>query len=234
MSAVTETTVLDLDLDLGRAARTGAPEVVLAAGKTVAECTEAAAGLLVAHGAVLVTRASEPQLAALQAAMPTGVIHTRSRCFTVGGRVPSAGPVAVVSAGTGDAGVAEEAAVTLAFLGVRVQRFADCGIAGLHRLLGHLPRIRRCCAIVAIAGMEGALPSVLGGLVATPLIAVPTSVGYGVADGGRTALQAMLTSCSAGITVVNIDNGFGAGHAAATIAHAIAGNRHRPRAARAR
>jgi NCAIR mutase (PurE)-related protein len=118
--------------------------------------------------------------------------------------------------------VAEEAAITLAARGVSVDRLSDCGVAGLHRLLGRLDRLRACVALVVVAGMDGALPSVVGGLVDTPVIACPTSVGYGVAAGGHTALHTMLASCAPGITVVNIDNGFGAGYAAATIARRLA------------
>ncbi len=211
-----------LDLDLGRAERCGFCEVVFGAGKTVDEVVAAARLLHEAHGQALVTRASDAALAALAQAFPAGRAHARCRAFSVGDPVPGAGPVAVVSAGTSDEPVAEEAQVILEARGVRVERFRDCGVAGLQRVLGHLDRIRACDCAVVVAGMDGALASVLGGLVAIPLIACPTSVGYGVASGGTTALNAMLASCAAGLTVVNIDNGFGAGHAAATIAHALA------------
>ncbi len=217
-----------LDLDLGRAERCGFCEVVFGAGKTVAEVVAAAQRLHQVHGQAVVTRASDEALAALALALPGGRVHGRSRAFTLGDPAPSAGPVAVVSAGTGDEPVAEEAQVILEARGVRVERFRDCGVAGLQRVLGHLARIRACDCAVVVAGMDGALASVLGGLVAIPLIACPTSVGYGVAAGGAAALNAMLASCAAGLTVVNIDNGFGAGHAAATIAHAIARARAGP------
>ncbi len=210
-----------LNLDFDRADRCGFPEVVFGQGKTVDEVVAAALRLMQHHGRVLVTRASAEALSALSAALPAGSVHVRGRCFAVGAPQPTLGPVAVISAGTADEPVAEECAVTLAMHGVRIERFRDCGVAGLHRLTAHLPRIRQAQAVIAIAGMEGALPSVIGGLIDRPLIGVPTSVGYGVAEGGRTALFAMLTSCAAGIVVVNIDNGFGAAmHAAAICRHA--------------
>lgn len=213
---------LTLNLDLDRSRRLGFPEVVFGANKTVAEVVAAATRLVEAHGQVLVTRARPEALTALVAALPKGRPYPRSNCFAVGVPEPAAGPVGVVSAGTGDEPVAEEAAVTLAMRGVRVARMHDCGVAGLQRILGRLEELRRCVAVIVIAGMDGALPSVVGGLVDAPVIACPTSVGYGVAEGGRAALYSMLASCSPGVTVVNIDNGFGAGYAAATIARAIA------------
>ncbi len=212
-----------LNLDLDRARRCGFPEVVFGQGKTVDEVVEAACRIAAHHGQVLVTRAAPEALAGLSTALPTGQAHPRSRCFVLGIPVtPGLGPVAVVSAGTADEPVAEECALTLAMAGVQVERIRDSGVAGLHRLLGNLERIRACRVVIVIAGMEGALPSVVGGLVDAPVIGVPTSIGYGVAEGGRTALFAMLTSCAAGITVVNIDNGFGAGMAAAAICRQLA------------
>jgi pyridinium-3,5-biscarboxylic acid mononucleotide synthase len=212
---------LPLDLDLQRDRRLGFPEVVFAAGKTDEECTTAALRLVAAHGRVLVTRCRDGQLAALVAALPHGTAYSRSGCFTLGMPKPSLPQVAVISAGTSDEPVAEEAALTAAMRGCRVLRCPDCGVAGLHRLSAWLPKLRRCAAVVAVAGFEGALPSVLGGLIAVPIIAVPTSVGYGVAAGGTTALHAMLACCAPGVTVVNIDNGFGAGFAAGRIAAAV-------------
>jgi NCAIR mutase (PurE)-related protein len=211
-----------LDLDFARAARCGFPEVVYGAGKTVEEVVAAASRLHAAHGHVLVTRSVPDALRALQAALPAGTAHPRSGCFTAGTPEPVYGPVAVVSAGTADEPVAEECVVTLQARAVRVERFADCGVAGLHRIVGHLEHIRACRAVVVVAGMDGALPSVVTGLVDVPVIGCPTSVGYGVAAGGQAALYSMLASCAAGLTVVNIDNGFGAGYAAATIARAVA------------
>ena len=211
-----------LNLDLDRLRRLGFPEVVFAASKTVNEVVAAATRLAEVHQHVLVTRATPEALEALVKALPAGRPHPRSGCFAFGTPIASAGPVAVVSAGTGDEPVAEEALVTLAMRGVATKRFPDCGVAGLHRILARLEEIRGCVCVIAIAGMEGALPSVLGGLIEVPLIACPTSVGYGISEGGRTALHAMLASCAPGITVVNIDNGFGAAYAAANIAQAVA------------
>ena len=211
-----------LDLDHGRAQRCGFPEVVYGAGKTVDEVLAAAERLSAAHGQVLITRASDEALAALVARFPAGRCRRRSRTFSVGEPAPLYGPVALVSAGTSDEPVAEEAEATLCARAVRVERFNDCGVAGLHRLLAHLPRIRPCACAVVVAGMDGALPSVLGGLLDIPVIACPTSIGYGVAAGGQAALHAMLASCASGLLVVNIDNGFGAGYAAATIARQLA------------
>jgi NCAIR mutase (PurE)-related protein len=207
-----------LHLDLERLQRCGFPEAVFGAGKTVAEIVAAATTLVREHGLVLVTRASDDALSALLAALPQGRIRSRSHCFCYGEPHASHGPVALLSAGTSDEPVAEEAEATLLMRGVRVERYADCGVAGLHRLLNHLPAIRRCACAVVVAGMDGALPSVVGGLLDIPVIACPTSIGYGVAAGGHAALHAMLASCAAGVVVVNIDNGFGAGYAAATIA----------------
>ena len=211
-----------LHLDLERHRRTGFSEVVFGQGKTVDEVVAAATQLVAHHGLVLVTRAAPEALTALATALPAGTAHTRSRCFSVGTPVATLGPVALLSAGTSDEPVAEECAVTLAMRGVRVERMRDCGVAGLHRLTGQLDRLNACRVAIVIAGMEGALPSVVGGLTDLPVIGVPTSVGYGVAEHGRTALFAMLTSCAAGITVVNIDNGFGAAMAAAGICRQIA------------
>ncbi len=212
-----------LHLDFDRHRRLGYPEAVFAAGKTVNEVLAAATRLAEAHGQVLVTRASTEALAALQASLPKGRAHPRSGTFLFGERPTECGPVAVLSAGTSDEPVAEECAVTLAARAVAVERYRDCGVAGLHRLLGHLEALRRCVVVVVVAGMDGALPSVVGGLLDSPVIACPTSVGYGVASGGHAALNAMLACCSPGVTVVNIDNGFGAGYAAATIARKCAG-----------
>jgi len=211
---------MHLDLDLHRDKRLGFPEVVYAAGKSVAECTMAATRLVAAHGRLLVTRCRDEQLADLHRALPRGTVHQRAACFTFGLPKATLPRVAVVSAGTSDAPVAEEAELTARMRGCRVLRCPDCGVSGLHRIAAWLPQLRRCAAVVVVAGFEGALPSVIGGLIAVPVIAVPTSVGYGVAAGGHAALNAMLSSCAPGVTVVNIDNGFGAGFAAARIAAA--------------
>jgi NCAIR mutase (PurE)-related protein len=209
---------MSLDLDLDRLRRCGFPEVVYGEGKTVAEVLAAATRLSEAHGRVLVTRASDEALAALATAHPAGRARPRSRTFALGEPTASHGPVAVLSAGTADEPWAEECAVTIAMRGCRVVRFADCGVAGIHRLFAHLDAIRACRCVVVVAGMDGALPSVVGGLVDLPVIACPTPVGYGVAEGGKAALGTMLSACAAGVTVVNIGNGFGAGYAAAAIA----------------
>lgn len=207
-----------LNLDLDRARRCGFPEVVYGEGKTVAEVVAAASRIAQAHGRVLVTRAAPEALAALAAALPAGTPRPRSRTFALGEPAPTHGPVALISAGTADEPVAEECEVTLRLRAVAVRRFSDCGVAGLHRLLARLDEIRACRCAVVVAGMDGALPSVVGGLLDLPVIACPTPVGYGVAEGGRAALTTMLASCAAGVTVVNIGNGFGAGYAAAAIA----------------
>ena len=211
-----------LNIDFDRQGRLGFPEVVFGQGKTVNEVLAATTRLVEAHGQVLVTRLSAEAMAALQNILPNGRAHPRCACFTVGEPVPDCGPIAVLSAGTSDEPVAEECAVTLAARGVKVERFRDCGVAGLHRLLSCLDAIRACDAVVVVAGMDGALPSVVGGLVDIPIIACPTSVGYGVAADGRAALYSMLASCAPGVTVVNIDNGFGAGYAASSIARRLA------------
>lgn len=214
-------TIDSLHLDLDRARRCGFPEVVFGQGKTVEEVVAAASRIAGHHGKVLVTRAAPEALAALTQALPAGVAYARGRCFAVGTPPATLGPVAVISAGTADEPVAEECIVTLGITGVQVERIRDSGVAGLHRLVGNLDKIRACRVAIVIAGMEGALPSVVGGLIDLPVIGVPTSIGYGVAEGGRTALFAMLTSCAAGVTVVNIDNGFGAAMSAAAICRQI-------------
>jgi hypothetical protein len=207
-------------LDLQREARCGAPEVIFAEGKTVQQAVEIARAALEHHGRVLATRCPPETAQALLAAVPGAVHHARSRCVVVEPRErrASGGRVLVVSAGTSDEPAAEEALVTARFLGVETDALRDVGVAGLHRLLAHEGALRAADALVVVAGMEGALPSVVAGLVDVPVVAVPTSVGYGASLGGLAALLAMLNSCAAGVTVVNIDNGFGAGFAAARIA----------------
>jgi NCAIR mutase (PurE)-related protein len=207
-----------LDLDTDRQRRLGYPEVIYAAGKTVEETVAAATGIAKAHGQVLVTRCRPEQLTALAEALPEAECYERSGCVLLGAPEPTHGPVAVVSAGTSDGPVAEEAAVTLRARGILVRRLQDCGVAGVHRLLSKTDQLTDCVALVAVAGFEAALTSVVGGLVRCPVIGCPTSVGYGVVDGGWTALRSMLACCAPGVTVVNIDNGFGAGYAAADIA----------------
>jgi NCAIR mutase (PurE)-related protein len=205
-------------VDHHRALRDGLPEVVLALGKTPEQVATIARSVFDAAGRVLVTRVEAAHLAALETELP-GVQHDRhARLAWLDPRPrPRSGNVAVVSAGTSDIPVAEEAAITAEMMGADVQRHYDIGVAGLHRLAGRIESLRAANALVVVAGMEGALPSVIGGLVANPVIAVPTSVGYGASFGGVAALLGMLNSCATGVSVVNIDNGFGAGYLAATI-----------------
>ncbi|MDZ4406203.1 nickel pincer cofactor biosynthesis protein LarB [Prosthecobacter sp.] len=205
--------------DTHRVIRQGFPEAVYAEGKTLTQTSDALTALVAAHGCALATRVTPEMATLLLQRFPTGSYDGVSRLYRIGqmeGSFKSA-PVAVVCAGTSDLPVAEEAAQTLEFAGARVNRITDVGVAGLHRLLARLDDLRSASLVIAIAGMEGALPSVLGGLVAAPVIAVPTSIGYGANLGGIAALLSMLNSCSSGLTVVNIDNGFGAAMAAIRI-----------------
>lgn len=205
-------------VDHDRARRCGFPEVVFCQGKTPADAAAIAEEILTRADRVLLTRADPSHKAAIQACLPQARWHERARCVTIGpAEVQQRGRVAVVSAGTADLPVADEARVTLELAGNRVEQFTDLGVAGLHRLFSRLDAIRAANVVVAIAGMEGALPSVLAGLLDRPVIAVPTSVGYGASFGGLTALLGMLNSCAAGVAVVNIDNGFGAGYLASLI-----------------
>ncbi len=203
-------------LDHQRSLRVGFPEVVFGQGKTPAQLTAIAGRLLGRGGPVLATRVEEDGRRALAAAFPGAEVHERARCVVLrrGRRRAGVGRVLVVCAGTADLPVAEEALVTARVLGSRAELIADVGVAGLHRLLAHRRRLRGARVVVVVAGLEGALPSVVGGLVDRPVIAVPTSVGYGAHFDGLAPLLAMLNSCAAGITVVNVDNGFGAGYAA--------------------
>ena len=207
-------------LDSQRELRTGFPEVVYAAGKSPAQVREILAQQLGKNRNLLATRASEEHFAALGGLDASFTWNPLARTISLrrDPPPPATSPcVAVVCAGTSDLPVAEEAAVTATVFGSRVIRVSDVGVAGLHRLLAALPAIRQASVIIAVAGMEGALPSVLGGLVSRQIIAVPTSVGYGASFGGLAALLTMLNSCAAGISVVNIDNGFGAGYLAAMV-----------------
>ena len=212
-------------VDTHRALRCGAPEVVFGEGKTTAEILDVGAALVAQHERLLVTRVGAETAGALLARWPAAHHFPRSRVVALGlpAEETGAGAVTVVSAGTADGAVAEEAAITARFLGARVERVSDVGVAGIHRLLAETERLRAARVLVVVAGMEGALPSVVGGLVEVPVIAVPTSVGYGASFGGIAALLAMLNACAAGVTVVNIDNGFGAGYAAAMINRQAAG-----------
>ena len=206
-------------LDTHRAVRCGSPEVVYGAGKTPEQLVDIAHALVAEHGQLLVTRTSPEGARAVLDAVPDVQHHPESGCLTHGLPPEDAGEglVLVVCAGTSDRPVAEEAALTARLLGARVETISDVGVAGLHRILETTDRLRAARAVVVVAGMEGALPSVVGGLVDRPVIAVPTSVGYGASFGGIAALLGMLNSCAAGISVVNIDNGFGGGYQAALI-----------------
>ena len=208
------------NLDHHRELRRGFPEVVLADGKTTEQAVEIVGRLLARGGDVLVTRAAEDTAEALVKAHRDGDWNRLARTVhwpaTKEKRV-AAGKVLIVSAGTSDLPVAEEAAVTAHAFGNGVDRLYDVGVAGIHRLLGQAEKLRDATVLIVVAGMEGALPSVVGGLTSVPVIAVPTSTGYGASFGGLAALLAMLNSCASGVTVVNIDNGFGAGYAAAVI-----------------
>jgi NCAIR mutase (PurE)-related protein len=205
-------------IDHHRMLRDGLPEVILAAGKTPEQVAMIGARIYARSGVLLATRIDGEQTAALQQAVP-GVQHDRHARIAWATRteVATSGHVAVVTAGTSDIPVAEEAAITATLMGARVTRHFDVGVAGIHRVTPHLDQLRAANVLIIVAGMDGALPSVIGGLVRNPIIAVPTSTGYGAAFGGLAALLTMLNSCATGVSVVNIDNGFGAGYIAATI-----------------
>ncbi len=214
-------------VDTHRALRQGCSEVVFGSGKTPEQVARIVASLARGGQSVLVTRVNDAQARRLRRRFQKAVHHPAARCVTLHEtkKPVRAGFIAVLSAGTSDQPVAEEAAVTAEFIGNRVERIYDVGVAGLHRLLAHLDRIQQASVLVVVAGMEGALPSVVAGLVRRPVIAVPTSVGYGASFGGVAALLGMLNSCGSGVTVVNIDNGFGGGFAASQI-HALAAGRN--------
>lgn len=206
-------------VDTHRALRKGFPEVIFGAGKTPTQVVGIAAKLIAHEQRVLVTRITPEHARALRKKFKHAVHHELARCVTIENKpLPKRpGSIAVICAGTSDLPVAEEAAVTAEIMGNRVERIADAGVAGLHRILSRLETIQRANVLVVVAGMEGALPSVVAGLVSKPVIAVPTSVGYGASFGGVAALLGMLNSCGSGVTVVNIDNGFGGGYAASQI-----------------
>ncbi len=206
-------------VDHHRALRCGFPEVIFGEGKTTRQIEEIFARLADTENNVLATRIGPPAAARVQARFPKVRYHRTARVLTLRQRSgpASAGFVGIVCAGTSDLPVAEEARVTAEIMDQRTRTFYDVGVAGLHRLLAESQALREANVLVVVAGMEGALPSVVGGLVAAPVIAVPTSTGYGASFGGISALLAMLNSCSAGVSVVNIDNGFGAGYQAAVI-----------------
>ena len=215
-------------VDHHRALRLGQPEVVFAEGKTAEQVVAICERLAATNGSFLATRVSGPQAEALCARFPEARHHAPGRTvwLPAAEREPiGGGTVLVVTAGTSDLPVAEEAAAVLEAMGAAVSRLTDVGVAGLHRVLAAGEELNRASVVIVVAGMEGALPSVVGGLVASPVIAVPTSVGYGASFGGVAALLGMLNSCAPGVTVVNIDNGFGAAMAAVRLLAALAGAR---------
>ena len=205
-------------LDPDRLARQGFPEVVFCEGKTDGQVVENLAHLARANGRALGSRLAPERAQAIVAALPGARYDEPSRTIVLGDPAPEpaadAPAVAVVCAGTSDLPVAGEAAATLEFLGHPVRRVHDVGVAGIHRLERRMDEIRTAAVVIVVAGMEGALPSVVGGIVSAPVIAVPTSIGYGASFHGLAALLGMLNSCASGVTVVNIDNGFGAAFAA--------------------
>jgi hypothetical protein len=207
-------------VDHHRAMRCGFPEVIFGQGKRPEEIVAIARSVLATSGRLLVTRIAPEAAAALREALPDALWVERARCLTVvrdREARPPVGRVLVVSAGTGDLPVAEEARVTAEITGSAVETIYDAGVAGIHRILGRAEALRGANCVVVVAGMEGALASVVGGLCEAPVVAVPTSVGYGASFGGIAPLLAMLNSCAAGVAVVNIDNGFGAGFLASRI-----------------
>jgi NCAIR mutase (PurE)-related protein len=209
----------DLDfarLDSHRSLRKGFPEVVFCPGKTTEQILHIAERIQEREGRVLAARITPEAAEALRGTFPDAVYHEAARMVLVGGAAPRSGrgSVLVVSGGTADIPVAEEAAVTAEVMGSPVERLYDVGVAGIHRLLGNREQLFAANVLVTVAGMEGALPSVVAGLVDRPVVAVPTSVGYGASFGGLAALLTMLNSCAPGVAVVNIDNGFGAGYMA--------------------
>jgi NCAIR mutase (PurE)-related protein len=220
----------DVNLDLDRSARIGIPEIVYGDGKSRAQLLDIASRHEQLGRSMLVTKCHPDQVEGIAGEYdPLSRTLLRER----GDRTPLPGTVGVVYAGTSDAPIAREALVTLRFLGCEAREFGDCGVAGIHRLMACRDDLLACRVLICCAGFEGALPSVLGGLMPQPIIAVPTSVGYGVSRGGHAALHAMLSSCASGVVVMNIDNGCGAAMAAARIlrqvaAPADAGDHHRP------
>jgi len=208
-------------IDHHRSLRKGFPEVVLCQGKTVEQITEIVERLLSSANTILATKASPEVFSAIQKLTPKARYHPMARLIVIENRVTKAsiGAILVVTAGTADIPVAEEAAVTAEAMGNKVERLYDVGVAGLHRLLDHQQKLFAAKVIIAIAGMEGALASIISGIVDKPVIAVPTSVGYGASFQGLAALLGMLNACAPGVAVVNIDNGFGAGYLASLINH---------------
>jgi pyridinium-3,5-biscarboxylic acid mononucleotide synthase len=208
-------------IDTHRELRQGFPEVILGIGKTPEQIASIAERILARGQPLLVTRASDAAYEAVRAVAPAAVYHDRARAITLarGSIPPGKGTIVVACAGTSDLPVAEEAVITAELMGNVVDRMYDVGVAGIHRVLREQARLQSARVIIVVAGMEGALPSVVAGLVAVPVIAVPTSIGYGASFGGIAALLGMLNSCANGVAVVNIDNGFGAACVASAINH---------------
>ena len=208
-------------VDLHRHLRKGFPEVIYGQGKSVEQIVKIARKIKNSGSAVLGTRIEKEIFQKLKINFPEAEYYPQAKIFILRpknkGKVKLKGKILVISAGTSDIPVAEEAALTCEVMGNRVERLYDVGVAGIHRFLAHLNKLKKAKVIIVAAGMEGALPSVVGGLVDKPVIAVPTSIGYGASFGGIASLLAMLNSCASGVTVVNIDNGFGAGCAASLI-----------------
>ena len=208
-------------VDHHRSVRQGFPEVILGLGKTPDQIAAIAAGIVARGSTLLVTRATHAAAEAVRAKVPNAVHHPEAGLVTLRQQdvSPGTGTIIVAAAGTADLPVAEEAAITAELMGNEITRLYDVGVAGLHRLLGERGRLNAARVIIVVAGMEGALPSVVAGLVSAPVIAVPTSIGYGASFGGIAALLGMLNSCASGVSVVNIDNGFGAASIASLINH---------------
>ena len=208
-------------VDHHRALRQGFPEVILGMGKTPDQIATIAAEIVARGSTLLVTRTTEEAFNAVKTRVPGAIFHPDARIvvFPQQDVFPGKGRILIVAAGTSDLPVAEEAARTAELMGNQIERLYDVGVAGLHRLLGERTRLQEARVIIVVAGMEGALPSVVAGLVSVPVIAVPTSIGYGASFGGIAALLGMLNSCASGVSVVNIDNGFGAANIASLINH---------------
>lgn len=207
----------DSIVDHHRSLRQGFPEVIFGSNKSVDQIKRIIAALLAKGNNILATRIEEEKAEQLLKSFPAAIWHPEARCLTIEAKpveIVGRGTILVISAGTSDIPVAAEAVVTAKIMGNSVEQIFDVGVAGLHRLLARKEQLFSAAVLIVVAGMEGALPSVVGGLVSKPVIAVPTSVGYGAAFGGVAALLGMLNSCASGVTVVNIDNGFGAGYAA--------------------
>jgi len=214
-------------LDHHRLMRKGFPEVIFGGGKSAEQIVALSERLRARECPVLITRMDAQKSESLRARFPGVCYHEQARCAVIEepGFPRAAGEILVLTAGTSDIPVAEEAAITAELMVNSVQRIFDVGVAGLHRLLSHEEYLTRADVIIAVAGMEGALPSVVSGLVSVPVIGVPTSVGYGTSSGGVAALLGMLNSCASGLAVVNIDNGFGAGYMASSICRSMVGRR---------